>query len=76
MIFLLIRQSIIRSHRLTVRTDGFQSSNRGSIPRGTATNFTDKKLTKIPKPKNIIVELFVVKKLPDDLIGKISIIKT
>ena len=24
------------SHRLTVRTDGFQSSNRGSIPRGTA----------------------------------------
>ena len=22
----------IRSHRLTVRTDGFQSSNRGSIP--------------------------------------------
>ena len=38
MIFLLIRQSIIRSHRLTVRTDGFQSSNRGSIPRGTAKN--------------------------------------
>ena len=38
MIFLLLRQSIIRSHRLTVRTDGFQSSNRGSIPRGTATN--------------------------------------
>ena len=36
MIFLLIRQSIIWSHRLTVRTDGFQSSNRGSIPRGTA----------------------------------------
>ncbi len=26
----------MRSHRLTVRTDGFQSSNRGSIPRGTA----------------------------------------
>ena len=36
MIFLLIRQSIIRSHRLTVRTGGFQSPNRGSIPRGTA----------------------------------------
>ena len=25
-----------RSHRLTVRTGGFQSPNRGSIPRGTA----------------------------------------
>ena len=36
MIFLLIRTSKLRSHRLTVRTDGFQSSNRGSIPRGTA----------------------------------------
>ena len=39
MIFLLIRQLKIWSHRLTVRTDGFQSSNRGSIPRGTATKF-------------------------------------
>ena len=75
MIFLLIRQLKIWSHRLTVRTDGFQSSNRGSIPRGTATKLSDKKLAKIPKLKNIIVELFVVKKLPDDFIGKISIIK-
>ena len=43
---------------------------------GPPLNFSDKKLTKIPKLKNIIVELFVVKKLPDDFIGKISIIKT
>ena len=71
MIFLLIRQSIIRSHRLTVRTDGFQSSNRGSIPRGTANKNSPKILR-----KNIIKELFVVKKLPDDFNGKISIKKT
>ena len=45
------------------------------FPVGPPLNFPDKKLAKIPKLKNIIVELFVVKKLPDDFIGKISIIK-
>ena len=45
------------------------------FPVGPPLNFSDKKLTKIPNVKNIIVELFVVKKLPDDFIGKISIIK-
>ena len=45
------------------------------FPVGPPLNFSDKKLAKIPKLKNIIVELFVVKKLPDDFIGKISIIK-
>ena len=42
---------------------------------GPPLNFSDIKLAKIPKLKNIIVELFVVKKLPDDFIGKTSIIK-
>ena len=84
MIFLLIRTWKIRSHRLTVRTGGFQSPNRGSIPRGTAKNkiialfniylsliFSDKPIiTDNAKKKNIA--LLVVKKLPDDLMGKIS----
>ena len=42
---------------------------------GPPLNFSDNRLAKIPKLKNIIVELFVVKKLPDDFIGKISITK-
>ena len=76
MIFLLISQNIIRSHRLTVRTDGFQSSNRGSIPRGTAKFFKlETKLTITPKVKNIITALLVVKILPDDFKGNTSIKK-
>ena len=35
MIFLLIRTSIIRSHRLSVRTVGFHPTKEGSIPLGT-----------------------------------------
>ena len=34
MIFLLIRHSKIRSHRLSVRTVGFHPTKRGSIPLG------------------------------------------
>ena len=34
MIFLLIRLSKIRSHRLSVRTVGFHPTKRGSIPLG------------------------------------------
>ena len=42
MIFLLIRLSKIRSHRLSVRTVGFHPTKRGSIPLGTAKNYENK----------------------------------
>ena len=40
------------------------------FPVGPPLNFPEKKLAKIPKLKNIITELFVVKKLPDGSRGK------
>ena len=49
MIFLLIRQSTIWSHRLTVRTDGFQSSNRVRFPVG--------------PPKNKMFKIGIVEKI-------------
>ena len=59
MIFLLIRLTLIRSHRLTVRTDGFQSSNQGSNPRGTAIKSFNILLDKILiKMKNEIPRIY------------------
>ena len=64
MIFLLIRLSKIRSHRLSVRTVGFHPTKRGSIPLGTAnlnkTNFM-KKIAVIEKIHKDGLEKFLEK---------------
>ena len=64
------------SHRLTVRTVGFQSTNRGSIPRGTA-NFSMKllRIGKLNQEKPAIIDSngIIISKLESTKKGVIEI---
>ena len=57
MIFLLLRLSKIRSHRLSVRTVGFHPTKRGSIPLNKDRQNSMKKIAIIEKIHNDGLEL-------------------